>query len=95
MTEQQQVELGAEARRVLESAAYREAWAAYEAKLIDEFRRADPRETNLLSTIRRELQALQTVQKNLAILIADGTTAAMNLKHKRTIADRARMLINN
>ena len=87
MDDRQQEIRGAEARQVLENALYKEAFAAIEARLVNELAQQDidPKRAEYLRTLivagRKHRQYLEQV-------VVSGTMAAMQIERKRTLAER-------
>lgn len=87
MDEREQEIRGEEARRILGSAIYKEAFAAIESRLINELAQQDidPKRAEYLRTL---IVAGRKHRTYLEQVLVTGTMAAMEIERKRSLRDR-------
>jgi len=91
MSRQQDVDLAQHAKTMLTNPAYIDAYARYEAKIIERMRLLDPKDTEMLQTLQRHLVSLSVVRKNMEIMVGDGAEAKEKIDFEaRTLAQRAK-----
>lgn len=85
------IELARHAKTALTNPALTEAFARYEAKIVENLRTADPLNVEIVLTFKRHLTSLAVVKRNLEIIVADGLEAEQKLDFERqTMAQRAK-----
>jgi hypothetical protein len=87
MTPAEEERRGVEAQHVMENKIYREAYAALEARYVDEMAQqdVDPKRAEFLRLL---LVASRKHRKYLEQVMVSGTMAAMQVERKRTLAER-------
>ena len=85
---QQEEARGEEARRILESPIYLEAWQAIRDRIVAQLESADLSDDKR-AKLNDLLIANSKAQKYLSNVLVTGTMAAMEINRKQTLAERA------
>lgn len=80
---------GEDARRILEDELYKEAFAAIEARLVDQLALAATTEEQA-HHLRHLLIAHRKVRQYMANVLQTGTMAALEINRQQTLAERMR-----
>lgn len=82
------------AREVLDNEAFNAAFADIEQEVFDRWQNSPSSETAARERLWIYQFLLKELKKNLTTRLETGKLAELDLKHKQTLADRARNILN-
>lgn len=90
MTLNQRLALGDRAREVIENEAFIAAFDATEKEVIEQWMNSPARDQAGRESLWQYLSMLRKVKANLQTTLETGKLAQLELRHQRTMADKAR-----
>jgi hypothetical protein len=81
MTNEERIQRSNEARRILESTLYQEAWSAVRQQLLDDWAMSES--VDVREKIFSEFKALERVQQFFSSILADGTLTRATIDRMR------------
>lgn len=88
MTNSEEVRRGEDARRIIESPIWLEAWETYRTRLLLQIESADSAEQELVMHCKRLLTAARAARAHLEAVLVDGKVAQKQIEERKWQVNR-------